>query len=237
MKKTILIIPARLNSSRLKEKVLIEIKGKTMLQRVYERASFSKIKEIYIATDSQKIYQAAKKFTDKVIMTATTHISGTDRIAEAASKIEFDYMINVQGDEPLIDPKIINKLEQKLKSDKIKMVTAAYLLKDKKEILDPNNVKVVLNSNSEALYFSRQPIPYNQELNAKYYCHIGIYGYTKKFLLEFVNLKNSYLEKMEKLEQLRALEFGHSISVIITDKNHGGIDNKQDLKKISKFID
>ena len=233
---TIIVIPARLKSSRLKEKLLLDIKGKPMLQRVYERALLADIPKVYIATDSQKIATLAQQFTDNIIITSTDHISGTTRIAEAIKNINCKYVINLQGDEPLMDPKLIKQVAKKLQSTKVEIVTAAYPILNRKDILDYDKVKVIFNDKGYAIYFSRLPIPYNKDLESKYYCHIGLYGYSKKFLLKYVKLKASWLEKTEKLEQLRALAAGFAIFVIATNKKSIGVDNKKDFKEICKLF-
>ena len=148
------MIPARLSSTRLARKVLLDLKGKPMIQRVYERALQSSIDEIYITTDSVQIQEAASLFTEKIIMTSSKHKSGSDRVAEAAQKIECDYIINLQADEPLIDPTLLNSLDKKLREQNFEMVTAAYPMSSKKEIEDTSKVKVVLDSESRAIYFS-----------------------------------------------------------------------------------
>ena len=174
MKKTSIIIPARLSSTRLAGKALLDLNGKPMIQRVYERASLSSIREVYIATDSPQIQKAASHFTDKIIMTSCKHKSGSDRVAEAAQKLDCDYIINLQGDEPLIDPALLDLLDKKLREQKFEMVTAAYLMDSHKDIEDPSKVKVVLDSYNRALYFSRSPIPYHKNLAGNYFCHLGV---------------------------------------------------------------
>ena len=218
MKKTSIIIPARLSSTRLAGKALLDLNGKPMIQRVYERASLSSIREVYIATDSPQIQKAASHFTDKIIMTSCKHKSGSDRVAEAAQKLDCDYIINLQGDEPLIDPALLDLLDKKLREQKFEMVTAAYLMDSHKDIEDPSKVKVVLDSYNRALYFSRSPIPYHKNLAGNYFCHLGVYGFTKNFLSWFIQVGDSKLEKTESLEQLRVLEFGKKIYVIILSK-------------------
>ena len=238
MNKTVIIIPARLNSSRLKEKVLIDLKGKTMLQRVFERVSLAQVAPVYIATDSEKIQKVALKFMQNVIMTSSTHLSGTDRIAEAASKIDCDYIINVQADEPFIESSLLAKIAKKLQQKESEFVTAAYPLQTKVAITDTSKVKVVLSKQLKALYFSRSPIPYSENLQAQYYCHIGVYGYSKNFLLHYTSLPLSSLEKAEKLEQLRALEAGYSISVVLAKNHSFGIDTAKDVAEILHlFVD
>jgi 3-deoxy-manno-octulosonate cytidylyltransferase (CMP-KDO synthetase) len=234
--KTIVVIPARLESSRLKEKVLMDLKGKTMLQRVFERVQLAKVDEVYIATDSEKIAKAAQKFTANVEMTASSHRSGTDRIAELARRLECDYIINVQGDEPLIEISLIEKLANALFTKQAEFVTAAYPLQTKEQILDTSKVKVVFNHKNQAMYFSRSAIPYSENFSAQYYCHIGVYGYSKDFLLKYTSLPPSKLEKAEKLEQMRALESGYPLSVILTKQASLGVDTAEDLQEVLNFF-
>ena len=234
--RTVIIIPARLHSNRLPEKVLIDIKGKTMLQRVHERVIQSQVEDVYIATDSKKIQKEAQKFTKNIIITSSKHSSGTDRIAEAAQKIDCDYIINVQGDEPLVEVALINKLAKTLQQKKAEFVTAAYPLKKKAEILDTAKVKVVYNQYQQAIYFSRLPIPYSVDYQAQYYCHIGIYGYSKKFLLHYASLPISSLEKFEKLEQLRAIQAGCPILVVFTKNPSFSIDTPKDIHWVMDFF-
>ena len=225
------MIPARLSSTRLARKVLLDLKGKPMIQRVYERALQSSIDEIYITTDSVQIQEAASLFTEKIIMTSSKHKSGSDRVAEAAQKIECDYIINLQADEPLIDPTLLNSLDKKLREQNFEMVTAAYPMSSKKEIEDTSKVKVVLDSESRAIYFSRSPIPYHKTFEANYFCHLGVYGFTKNFLSWFAQMGESKLEKAESLEQLRVLYFGKQVYVMTTKKNFSSIDKAEDIEK------
>ena len=230
------MIPARLSSTRLARKVLLDLKGKPMIQRVYERACQSSIDEIYITTDSIQIQEAASLFTEKIIMTSSKHKSGSDRVSEAAQKIECDYIINLQADEPLIDSTLLNSLDKKLREQNFEMVTAAYPMSSKKEIEDTSKVKVVLDSESRAIYFSRSPIPYHKTFETNYFCHLGVYGFTKNFLSWFAQMGESKLEKAESLEQLRVLYFGKQIYVMTTKKNFPSIDKAEDIEKILKAL-
>ena len=210
-----------------------------MIQRVYERACQASINEIYIATDSEKIQKIASRFTEKIIMTSSQHQSGSDRVAEAAKKIDCDYIINLQADEPLMHPSLLDLLDKKLREENFGMFTAAYPITSTEDIHNPSKVKVVLDSENRAIYFSRSPIPYRDNFSKEnftgdYFCHLGVYGFTKEFLLWFSQCKNSKLEKTEKLEQLRVLEFGKSIRVIITEKQSMGIDNLEDVQEVLK---
>ncbi len=217
-----------------------------MIQRVYEKACQSSISEVYIATDSSKIQKIASGFTEKIIMTSNKHQSGSDRVAEAAQKLDCDYIINLQADEPLIHPSLLDLLDKKLREQKFEMVTAAYPMHSHKDIEDSSKVKVVLDSYSRAIYFSRSPIPYHKNLASKkitgekstgnYFCHLGVYGFTKKFLFWFTQAGDSKLEKTESLEQLRALDFGQQIYVMITEKKSSSIDNAEDVEKILNLL-
>jgi len=247
--KTVVIIPARLNSSRLPGKVLLDICSKPMIQHVYEASKKAKhIDEVYIATDSLDVEEVCKKFTDNIIMTDVTHESGTDRLAQAIQEIECENVINVQGDEPLIDPELISALALELQVD-IDMVSAMHRIKTTDELKSPNAVKVTVDKDSNALYFSRSIIPHHRDAwesllshhktipNAlRFYKHIGIYGYKKEFLKEYAKMEQTYLEKLEKLEQLRVLENGYKIKMIETDYMPVGVDVYEDLEKVRKIL-
>ena len=248
--KKIIVIPARLNSTRLPSKVLLDLKGKTVVQRVYEQCLKAKnIDEIYIATDSEKVKISCENFTTNIIMTDETHESGTDRIAQAVKDIDCDVVINVQGDEPFIEPTLIEKLSDSFDDD-VKMASIFHKIEKVEDLKSSNVVKVTIDKNSNALYFSRSIIPHYRDkwtnlLNhhktipepLKFYRHLGIYAYTKEFLLEYSVMKQSYLEKLEKLEQLRVLENGYKIKMIETAYNSIGIDTKEDYQKALELLD
>jgi 3-deoxy-manno-octulosonate cytidylyltransferase (CMP-KDO synthetase) len=248
--KKIVVIPARLNSSRLPNKVLLELKDKTVIQRVYEQCLKAKnIDEVYIATDSTKVKESCKTFTSNIIMTKDTHESGTDRIAEAVLNIECDVVINVQGDEPFIDPILIDELANSFEYSQTHMASAMHKIKYVDELKNHNVVKVTVDKNSEALYFSRSIIPHHRDdwesllchhetipEALRFYRHLGIYGYTKEFLLIYSKMEPTYLEKLEKLEQLRVLENGYKIKMIETEYNSIGIDTKEDYQKAMEFL-
>ena len=229
--KKVIVIPARLDSSRLPKKVLLDLKGKTVLQRVYEQClKVKNVDEVYIATDSLEIKEVCYTFTDNVIITKSTHQSGTDRIGEAISSIDCDIVINVQGDEPFIEPSLIEALVNSFSNSEISISSAMSKINNVKDLQNSNVVKVVVDSQNNALFFSRSMLPFprdvkeilsSNEVLEKYHFfrHIGIYGYRKDFLLKFVNMEQSYLEKVEKLEQLRALENGFKIKMIETDSS------------------
>jgi len=248
--KKIVVIPARLNSSRLPNKVLLDLKGKTVLQRVYEQCLKAKnIDEVYIATDNNIIKESCEKFTRNVLMTKDTHQSGTDRIAEAIENIDCDIIVNVQGDEPFIQSELIDRLVIALEHKDINMTSAMHKINFIEELKNHNVVKVTVNTKNDALYFSRSIIPHYRDewdnlLNhhtviseaLKFYRHLGIYGYKKDFLLKYSNMEESYLERVEKLEQLRVLENGYKIKMIETDYNSIGIDTQEDYKKALELI-
>ena len=249
IKKTIVVIPARLNSTRLPNKVLLDLKGKTVVQRVYERCIQAKnIDEVYIATDSIKVKKSCEKFTNNIIMTKDTHQSGTDRIAEAVENIDCDLIINVQGDEPFIDIELIEELVSAFNDD-TQMVSAMHKINLVSDLKNPNVVKVTIDKKNNAMYFSRSIIPHHRDeweslLNhhitipkaLKFYRHLGIYGYSKEFLLTYSKLEQTYLERLEKLEQLRVLENSYNIKMIETEYSSIGIDTKEDYLKALEHL-
>jgi 3-deoxy-manno-octulosonate cytidylyltransferase (CMP-KDO synthetase) len=240
--KIIGIIPARMASSRLEEKVLADINGKPMIQHVWERAKQSReLQDVLIACDDDAIFQAAVKFGAKVVMTSRDHESGTDRLAEVVLKVGGEIIINIQGDEPLIEPKVIDQLAKSLSDHpSIPMATVIKPIKNQEDLTNPNVVKVVVDNNGFALYFSRSAIPFSRDGLAfeqqKYYKHLGIYAYRKDFLLLFSKLPKSCLEQMEKLEQLRVLENGYQIKTVVTDVETIGVDTPEDLQKVRGIL-
>lgn len=238
--KVIGIIPARYGSTRFPGKALANINGKPMIQWCYESSLKSKlINKLIVATDDKRIFDAVKKFGGEVVMTSKKHRSGTDRIAEAAKKFKCDIVVNVQGDEPFIDYKTIDKAIDALKKDKNAQVsTVAKKINDKKEINNPNTVKVVFDDDFNALYFSRSVIPFDRDGNGKasYYRHYGLYIYRKDYLMKLTKLPESRLEKIEKLEQLRILENGGKIKIVLTNRDSVSIDTPEDLKKVLKRV-
>ncbi len=239
-KKAAIIIPARYNSSRLNGKPLLEVNGKTIIQYVYERAIMVKnAQAVIVATDDERIYKKCVEFGANVEMTDINHKSGSDRIGEVAKRhLDFQYIINLQGDEPLINVEDVEKIIDTLKNNKdIQMVTLAREIFDKYEINNPNVVKCVFDKNNNAIYFSRSPIPYpRNENNAKYYAHIGIYGYVKESLISMIETQQSMLEKIESLEQLRAFDLGFKIKIIETNKKTLGIDTLDDFNNFKELI-
>ncbi len=239
MMKVIGIIPARWQSTRFEGKILADIAGKPMIQHVWERVKQSKLlDDVMIACDDERIFQATEKFGAKVVMTSKDHASGTDRIAEAASSTDADIIVNIQGDEPLIATSIIDDLVKVLKDDEsASMATVIKVLDKSEELNDPNVVKVVIDHNHYAIYFSRATIPYNRgNGEVPYYKHLGIYAYRKDFLLSFKNLPQSSLEQAECLEQLRAIEAGCKIKTVLTGIETVGVDTPEDLKKVEEVF-
>ena len=237
-KKVIIIIPARLASTRLPNKPLAMIEGKTMIQRVYEQALKANLGEVIIATDGEKIANEIKKFGGKYILTNPDLQSGTDRIYSAYQllKQDFDIIVNVQGDLPNIDPRVISECVNLALESDCDIATVASKISDISEINNPNVVKIALAQNGLALYFSRSPIPFSKNINDDYFHHIGIYAYKKNSLEKFINLTPSPLEKRESLEQLRALENGMKIAVKIVDAHPLSVDTKEDLDKVINLI-
>ncbi|HWA07496.1 MAG TPA: 3-deoxy-manno-octulosonate cytidylyltransferase [Ignavibacteria bacterium] len=233
------VIPARYGSTRLPAKALAMIHGKPMIQHVYERCLKSKqLSEVLVATDDKRIFDTVINFGGNVVMTSKSHKSGTDRIGEAVKNIKCDIVVNIQGDEPMIDPKNIDKAVDPLIRDKnINVSTLCFRISDIKEIYNPNVVKLVFGSNNNALYFSRSVIPFNRDNNkTEYFKHIGLYVYRKDYLLKLIKMKPSKLELTEKLEQLRVLESGEKIKVVETKIDSHSVDTQADLRKIKKLI-
>lgn len=234
------IIPARYASTRFPAKALADVAGKSMIQRVYEQTKkANSLTQVVIATDHPLIFDHVKSFSNDVCMTKESHVSGTDRCFEALILQEksFDYVINVQGDEPFIQPEQIDLLTSLLDGD-TEIATLIKKITDADQISNPNTVKVVCSSANEALYFSRSPIPHLRNIpqdqwleNHTFYKHIGLYAYRKNILEKLTTLPQSSLEKAESLEQLRWLENGFTIKVAETTKETIGIDTPDDLKK------
>jgi 3-deoxy-manno-octulosonate cytidylyltransferase (CMP-KDO synthetase) len=235
------VIPARYASTRFPGKPLIDIGGKSMIQRVYEQCKkTSVLSDVIVATDDDRIAEHVLSFGGKVIMTADTHQSGTDRCAEVIStyKGKCDAVINIQGDEPFIDPKQIELLASAFNEESTQIVTLIKKIKSEEEVRNPNVVKAIANKNNQAIYFSRSPIPYrrNPGVDITYFKHVGIYGYRKQVLAEITQLPMSKLEQAESLEQLRWVENGYSIVLKETDLETIAIDTPDDLDKVLKML-
>lgn len=240
MGKTAIIIPARYGSSRLEGKPLIEVNGKPIIQWVYEKAQASKLADmIIVATDDERIFNAVKTFGGEVEMTSADHKCGSDRIREVVERHpEISYIVNLQGDEPLIKPESIDAVARNVQEDeKADISTLVRILKTEEEINNPNLVKCVIDNNGFAMYFSRSKIPYERNTGvATFYGHLGIYGYKREALLKMTSLPQTPLEKTESLEQLRALENGMKIKTSVVDFVPVGIDTLEDLEKFKQIV-
>jgi 3-deoxy-manno-octulosonate cytidylyltransferase (CMP-KDO synthetase) len=238
------IIPARYASTRFPGKPLVDIDGKTMIQRVYEQAcSASSLDKVVIATDDTRIIAEIERFGGEYVVTRADHQSGTDRCAEVAEKMTgFDVIINIQGDEPYIDPVQINLLSSCFEDPGVKLATLIKMIHDKEELFNHNIPKVVINTQGEAIYFSRHPIPYIRSSEEEhwvvahqFYKHIGIYGYTNEALLQITRMDPSSLELAESLEQLRWIENGFKIQTKVTALETIAVDTPEDLEKIIRL--
>jgi 3-deoxy-manno-octulosonate cytidylyltransferase (CMP-KDO synthetase) len=235
--KTAIIIPARYASSRLPAKPLLRETGKYLIQHVYERACESKAEAVIVATDDSRIFDAVKSFGGDVVMTRADHPSGTDRVAEVAAKLDAEIIVNVQGDEPMIEPGTLDMLAQLLETDlEAQMATLAVPITTVEQWRDPNCVKVVCDKQGRALYFSRSPIPFVRDgepnfVSQRFLQHLGLYAYRRRFLLELATLPPEPLEEIEKLEQLRVLALGHRIQVGIVASAHRGVDTPADYQR------
>jgi 3-deoxy-manno-octulosonate cytidylyltransferase (CMP-KDO synthetase) len=244
--KAIAIIPARWASTRFPGKPLALIKKKPMIQWVVEQAQkASRISEVIVATDDSRIFDAVTGFGGKAVMTSQDHVTGSDRIAEVASGLKCDIVVNVQGDEPLIPPENIDQVIGCLdRNPALNVATLMMAVHELDEVTDSNVVKVVADQTGRALYFSRSAIPFHRDewkngLPSKMngvFKHIGLYAYTRSFLLELSRMSPTPIEQLEKLEQLRILEHGYPIQVEITDKVSMGVDRIEDLEKVEKLL-
>lgn len=239
------IIPARYEASRFQGKVLADIGGKPMIQHVWERAKKAHmLDDLIIAADDDRIIKVVEAFGGKALFTSKSHPSGTDRLREIANPLDVDIIINIQADEPLLHHSMIDNLVSVLREDKdAVMVSLMRKIESSYEMDNPNVVKVVVDKNNFALYFSRSPIPYirdreglSERGRSHLYKHIGLYAYTKDFLFTFANLPSSSLEKYEKLEQLRALENGYKVKMVETKYDTVGVDTPQDLEEAKRRL-
>lgn len=242
--KAIGVIPARWGATRFQGKVLAELLGKPVIQHVWESASKAKtLDDLVIACDDERIMKVVKDFGGKAVYTSPAQPSGTDRLAEVVNPLDVDIAVNIQGDEPLVKPIMIDGVVMALEGEKVaQMATVIKKVEDDSELTNSNVVKVVVDKNGYALYFSRYAIPYNRtgEENKRnrpvYYKHIGLYAFTKDFLFTFRNLPESSLEKAERLEQLRVLEYGYKIKVVETKFDTIGIDTPEDLIRVKEIL-
>lgn len=235
------VIPARFYSSRFEGKVLVDIGGKPMIQHVWEKAKQAKLlDDLIVACDDERVYKTVVGFGGSAIFTAKEHASGSDRITEIVNPLDVKIVVNIQGDEPMIQPSMINGVIEELKNDdSLVAATIVKKIERAEEINDPNVVKVVVDKNNFALYFSRSTIPFirdEQSQEATFYKHIGLYAYTKDFLFTYKNLPMSRLEQLEKLEQLRILENGYRIKVVETQFDTYGVDVPEDLERVRKYM-
>jgi len=240
--KIVAVIPARYASTRFPAKLMQDLGGKTVIRRTYEAALNTNLfDDVFVVSESEIIYNEIVSHGGKAIMSLKNHESGSDRIAESVTNLDVDIVVNVQGDEPFIDFDSLNKLLEIFKNDTNKEVDLASLMReitDTTDIQNPNNVKVVVDQNNVALYFSRSVIPYQREENVgvRYMQHVGIYAFRKQALLDFYSLPMKSLEASEKLEQLRYLEYGKRIKMVETTHVSIGIDTPEDLEKARKMI-
>lgn len=261
--KAFVVIPARYGSSRLPGKLILPeaktLTGKFLIEHVYSRVRGAKcVQGVLVATDDRRIFDVVKGFGGEVMMTSPEHKSGTDRVAEVAKKIDADIIVNVQGDEPEVNPEMVDAVVEALQKDKggratpdqgAVMATLANVIDSREEYQDPHAVKVVMDNKGHALYFSRSPIPYAASWGKEggsnvqgfkgsregaYYKHLGIYSYRRDFLLRYSQLPRSPLEEAEKLEQLRALSNGYKIKVVVTPHRCCGVDTPEDFRR---FLD
>jgi 3-deoxy-manno-octulosonate cytidylyltransferase (CMP-KDO synthetase) len=245
----VIVIPARYDSTRFPGKPLAPLKGKPVIQHVYENSRGSLLsREVIVATDSETIFEKVLSFGGKAVMTSRDHESGTDRIAEVARSLRCDIIVNVQADEPLIRPEMIDDVIGLLSDEKADMGTLVKEIQNPEEVIDPNVVKAVFTQDGFALYFSRAPIPYHrdkwkdldrfeiQRSKFNVFKHIGIYSYRRDVLIKLAGMKPSRLEEREKLEQLRALENGFMIKVKETSSETIGVDTPQDLERVERWL-
>lgn len=230
------IIPARYQSTRFPGKALAPLQNKPIIQHVYERSSGSRLAtDVVVATDSDEIFKTVESFGGKVVMTSSEHHSGTDRVAEVAASFDYDIIVNVQGDEPLIRAEMIDSVIELLGDTRASLGTLARQADNPLASEDPNVVKVVFDRNGFALYFSRSPIPYKRHEGTLYH-HVGIYSYRREALTRLTSLEPTPLELTEGLEQLRALENGMRIKVGMTEFETMGVDTPEDLKKVENWL-
>jgi len=244
-RKVLAVIPARYGSTRLPGKVLMQVAGKPVVQHVYERTCQAQlVDEVVVATDDERVVEALRQFGTNVVMTRADHPSGTDRIAEVAASSAAEIIVNVQGCEAIIDPRMIDEAIRPLLDDPtVRMATLKHRIADESEIDDPHVVKVVTDMRDRALYFSRAPIPAIRDAadsEARAWCyfkHIGLYVYRRDFLLSYAKMKPTPIEKLEKLEQLRALENGFDIVVVETEFDSVGVDTMEAFEKVKRLLE
>jgi 3-deoxy-manno-octulosonate cytidylyltransferase (CMP-KDO synthetase) len=236
----IAVIPARYASTRLPGKALADLDGRPMIEHVYRRVSLAKnLSDVIVATDDLRIATRVKDFGGKVRLTKATHETGTDRLAEVATSLDCDVIVNVQGDEPLVDPRAIDELVAPFSDSSVQMTTLFRRIHDPAELTNPNITKVVVDRGGYALYFSRAPIPYVRDPRGGWpplYRHIGLYAYRRSALLVLASLEQTPLERAESLEQLRALEHGIRIKAVETQYESFGVDTPEDLEQVRRLL-
>lgn len=233
------IIPARYDSSRFPGKPLIDLKGKSMIQRVYEGACASEVlSEVFVATDDERIYKHVQEFGGQVRMTSKEHTTGTDRCGEVAQTLEADVIINIQGDEPLVNHQQLDALCAAFTNPRVEIATLGISMKDDlSDLHDPNRIKIAVDAFGQALYFSRSSIPYERvENNYPFLRHIGLYAFRRETLLKLIQLAPCKLEQTESLEQLRWLYHGHKIQVVETNIETPNIDSPEDVEKVLRLL-
>lgn len=244
--KVVAVIPARYGSTRFPGKPLARLAGKPLIQHVWERArAIPSVEAVYVATDDHRIYDAVLAFGGKPILTSREHPSGTDRVAEVCRSLDVDLVVNIQGDEPLVDGVAVDRLVRSMLADPtIGIGSLAHPIDDEGELLDPNAVKVVLNRKGDALYFTRSPIPYWREVGGPRSVrgpvtplrHIGLYAYRRPVLLRLAAWPPTPLEQTEALEQLRALEHGEAIRILVVERPAPGVDTPEDLERVRRIL-
>lgn len=232
--KVVGVIPARLSSTRLPNKPLLMLKGKSLIQRVYENCKSSQLDDVIVACDSIDLFNEVLSFGGKAFLSGVNHINGTSRIAEVARGLDADYILNIQGDEPFVDAMFINELLNKIDTNYNMLTVCSSKITD---VTNPNEVKVILNKFDEVIYFSRSVIPYERNKYSHYYKHIGIYLYKHDFLLKYISLESPEIEIAESLEQLRVIYHGYKIKCLKTNKDFLGIDTPEDLERAIERID
>jgi 3-deoxy-manno-octulosonate cytidylyltransferase (CMP-KDO synthetase) len=237
-KHTVAVIPARYASSRFPGKALADIAGRAMIEHVYRRAASARhVDAVVVATDDARIAAAVERFGGEVRLTRSDHLSGTDRLAEVAAELDCDLVVNVQGDEPLIEPSAIDAAIEPFRDDAtLSMSTLSTPIADAGEASSPNVVKVVSDVRGFALYFSRSPIPYPRNPGGRLFKHLGLYVYRREFLRRIASLEPAALERAESLEQLRVLEHGFSIKVVETAHDSIGVDTPEDLERVRRLV-
>lgn len=239
------VIPSRFSSSRFPGKPLIDLAGKSMIQRVYEGAKKCELfTELVVATDDERIFNHVHEFGGNAMMTNSDHQSGTDRCGEVISKLpDFDVVVNIQGDEPLVEAEQLKQLISAFGQEETQIATLGIFVKNQQELFNPNRIKVVLNAKNQAIYFSRNPIPFGAQMLQEYWMksypyvrHIGLYAFRTKVLEELVKLEPTAIEKQESLEQLRWMYYGHKVQVVMTEIETPNIDSPEDVAAILDLL-